>query len=66
MKSLFATALIAAALSLSSFGAQAQTETDRAIGAGSYVHPNGPAKGVWTTTPQGAHLMGFEAAQRKV
>lgn len=66
MKALFATATIAALLSLSAVGAQAQTETDRAIGAGTYVHPNGPSKGVWTTTPQGASLMGFEAAQRKV
>ncbi len=66
MKSLFATAAIVAVFSLSAVGAQAQNETDRAIGAGSYLHPNGPAKGFWTTTPQGSRLMGFEAAQRKV
>lgn len=25
----------------------AGSETDRALGAGSYVHPTGPVKGIW-------------------
>lgn len=51
MKSLIATAAIAAVLSLSALGTQAH-ETDRAVGAGSFVHPTGPANGVWDTASQ--------------
>jgi hypothetical protein len=29
--------------------ASAGNETDKALGAGSYLHPNGPANGVWNT-----------------
>lgn len=47
MKTLIAATSIAAMLSLSAVGAQAQGDTDRAIGAGGYVHPTGPAKGLW-------------------
>lgn len=47
MKTLIATSAIAAILSLGAVGAQAQGDTDRAIGAGGYVHPTGPAQGVW-------------------
>lgn len=53
MKSLIATTAIAAVLSLSALGAQAH-ETDRAVGAGSYIHPTGPANGVWDGVPQSA------------
>lgn len=53
MKSLIATTAIAAVLSLSPLSAQAH-ETDRAVGAGSYIHPTGPANGVWTSAPQRA------------
>ncbi len=58
MKTLIATSAIAAILSLSAVGAQAQGDTDRAIGAGGYVHPTGPTNGVWVDgkgVPTGRH-----------
>ncbi len=48
MKVLIGAAALADALSVTAPSAQAQDETDRALGAGSYVHPNGPSKGIWT------------------
>jgi hypothetical protein len=48
MKSLIiASVVAAAALSGGAVSAQAQDETDRTMGAGSYVNPTGPANGVW-------------------
>jgi hypothetical protein len=38
--------------------AHAQGETDRALGAGSYVHPTGSAKGAWTKGAAGASQAG--------
>lgn len=43
MKALLIAATVAAALSVGAVSAQAQDETDRAMGAGSYIHPNGGA-----------------------
>ncbi|MFA5958044.1 hypothetical protein [Hyphomicrobium sp.] len=48
MKALIIAAVAAAAFSGGTFSAQALEETDRAMGAGSYVNPNGSEKGAWT------------------
>jgi hypothetical protein len=48
MKALIIAAVAASALSAGAVGAQAQNETDKAMGAGSYIHPNGPSQEVWT------------------
>ncbi len=56
MKALIIAAVAAAALSAATVGVQAQDETDRAMGAGSYVNPNGPARGSWVeSSPQVSH-----------
>jgi hypothetical protein len=47
MKALIIAAVATAALTAGAFSAQAQDDTDRALGAGSYVNPNGPEKGAW-------------------
>lgn len=47
MKALIIAALATAALSAGGASAQALEETDRALGAGSYVNPNGAAQGAW-------------------
>lgn len=61
MKTLIVTSAIAAILALGAVGARAQSDTDRAIGAGGYIHPTGPAQGVWldgkgTTSQQGGRV----------
>ncbi|WP_290986946.1 hypothetical protein [Hyphomicrobium sp.] len=48
MKSLILAAVAAAALSAGAVSAQALEETDRALGAGSYVNPNGSDQGAWS------------------
>ena len=42
MKALIIAAVATTALSAGAFSAQAQNDTDRALGAGSYINPNGP------------------------
>lgn len=49
MKTLVLAATLASALAAGAVTAQAQNETDRAMGAGSYIHPNGAASGAWST-----------------
>lgn len=56
MKVLIGAAALATALSVTALSAQAQGETDRALSAGSYVHSNGPAKGVWTGAAGVSHV----------
>ena len=58
MKVLIGAAALATALSVTALSAQAQNETDRAIGAGSYIHPNGPPQGVWTGPAAGVTHVG--------
>ncbi len=65
MKAMIIAAVAAAALSAGTIGAQAENETDRAMGAGSYIHPNGPAKGVWIETPTGASHAGTAVNHEK-
>jgi len=50
MKALIIAAAATAALSAGVVSAQAQDDTDRAMGAGSYIHPNGPSNGAWGAT----------------
>lgn len=47
MKTLILAAAVASALAASAISAQAQNETDKAMGAGSYIHPNGGPNGAW-------------------
>jgi hypothetical protein len=57
MQTLTLVAIVASALSLGASSAYAENETDRALGAGAYIHPNGPARGVWVeTAPRAGHL----------
>lgn len=65
MKVLIGAAALATALSVTALSAQAQGETDRALGAGSYVHPNGPAKGVWTGPAAGVSHVGAVTTVKK-
>lgn len=56
MKALIIAALATATLSAGAFSAQALDETDRALGSGAYIQPNGPAQGVWApSAPQLSH-----------
>jgi len=50
MKILILSAVAAAALFSGAISAQALEETDRALGAGSYVNPNGSDRGAWSAT----------------
>ena len=50
MKALIIAAITTAALSAGAMSAQALDETDRAMGAGSYVNPNGSANGAWSSS----------------
>lgn len=65
MKVLIGAAALATALSVTALGAQAQGETDRALGAGSYVHPNGPSNGVWTGPAAGVSQLGAVTTTKK-
>ena len=65
MKVLIGAAALATALSVTALSAQAQSETDRALGAGSYVHPNGPSKGVWTAPATGVSQLGAATTVKK-
>ncbi len=47
MNSLVFAIITATALSATTQFAWAQNDTDKALGAGSYLHPNGPENGVW-------------------
>ena len=58
MKVLVGATALAAALAVTTLSAHAQGETDRALGAGSYVHPTGSAKGAWTKGAAGASQAG--------
>jgi hypothetical protein len=49
MKTVILATLVISALAAGAVSAQAQNETDRAMGAGSYIHPNGAASGAWST-----------------
>lgn len=65
MKALIIAAVATAALSAGAFSAQAQNETDRAMGAGSYIHPNGPSNGVWVQSASGKSYAGTVATRKK-
>lgn len=65
MKVLIGAAALATALSVTALGAQAQGETDQALGAGSYFHPNGPSKGVWTGPAAGVSHVGAGTTVKK-
>lgn len=58
MKVLVGAAALATALAVTAISAHAQGETDRALGAGSYIHPTGSAKGAWTKGAAGASHAG--------
>lgn len=47
MRILMIAATAALALAAGAHTASAGNETDKAVGAGSYIHPTGPANGVW-------------------
>ena len=49
MKILMTAAAAAFALAIGALNASAGTDLDRAVGAGSFIHPTGPAHGVWGT-----------------
>ena len=65
MKTLIIATAIAAALSVGAVSANAQNETDRALGAGAYIHPNGPSNGVWVETAPRVSHVGARAVLRK-
>ncbi len=65
MKALIIAAVAAAALSAGAFSAQALEETDRAMGAGSYVNPNGPSKGVWSQASSRVSHVGAAKVHKK-
>ena len=65
MKALIFAATAAAALSAATVGAQAQDDTDRALGAGSYVNPNGPAKGAWAESSSRVSHAGAVVTRKK-
>lgn len=64
MKALLIATITTAALSAGAIGAQSQDETDRAMGAGSYVHPNGSANGAWTTAAAAIRYSGAGEKQK--
>lgn len=65
MKTLIIAAAAAAALAAGAMSAQAQDETDRALGAGSYVNPNGSANGAWTSTASTIRYSGAAVTRKK-
>lgn len=65
MKALIIATVATAALSAGAVGAQAQNETDRAMGAGSYINPNGPLHGAWAQPASGASHAGAVAIRKK-
>lgn len=65
MKALILATLATAALSAGAFSAQALDETDRAMGAGSYVNPNGPAKGSWVQSASNVSHAGAVVTRKK-
>lgn len=65
MKTLIIAAIATAALSAGTMSAQAQDDTDRAMGAGSYIHPNGAANGSWGTSSSAARYSGVGATLKK-
>ncbi len=57
MKVLIAAAIVIAAIGAGASASLAQNDTDRALGAGAYIHPNGTAKGAWVDqTLQKSHV----------
>lgn len=65
MKALIIAAVAASALSAGAFNAQALDETDRAMGAGSYVNPNGSAKGAWAESSSHISHAGAAVTHKK-
>lgn len=65
MKALIIAAAATAALAAGALSAQAQVETDRALGAGSYVNPNGSANGAWTSTAATIRYSGAAVTRKK-
>ena len=65
MKALIIAAAATAALAAGALSAQAQDETDRALGAGSYVNPNGSANGAWTSAAATIHYSGAAVTRKK-
>lgn len=66
MKALIAAAAVAAALSLGAVSAEALDETNRAMGAGPYVHPNGPSVGADAGSASGAsHFSGVVTRKKR-
>jgi len=47
MRTLMIAATLALTLSTGALTASAGNETEKAVGAGSFIHPTGPANGVW-------------------
>ena len=47
MRTLMIAATVALGLSGGALSASAGPELDKAVGAGSYLHPTGPVNGVW-------------------
>ena len=58
MKVLVGAAALATALAVTALSAHAHGETDRALSAGSYIHPTGSANGAWTKSAAGASYDG--------
>lgn len=65
MKTLAFAAITAAALSLGTLDANAQTETDKALGAGAFLQPNGPAQTVASTSSASASHVGARKHLKK-
>ncbi len=47
MRTLMIAATVALSLAAGAHTASAGDELDKAVGAGAYIHPTGPANGVW-------------------
>lgn len=50
MKTFLLAAAAALVVASGASAASAASESDRSLGAGSYIHPTGPVNGIWETS----------------
>ncbi|HML28406.1 MAG TPA: hypothetical protein PKE16_06125 [Hyphomicrobium sp.] len=65
MKTLIIATVVTTALAAAAMTAHAQDETDKAMGAGSYIHPNGATSGAWSTPSSSNRYSGAGVTAKK-